>query len=81
MKNLKYLFIAALALFSFSACEDVPEPYTIPSMGGSSGNGSTQEGVLVNESFKTGFGIFSPVETEGNYPWIIDTARQRPLLL
>lgn len=73
MKKLKYLFIAALALFSFNACEDVPEPYKIPGTGGSTGgSGSTQEGVLVNESFKTDFGIFTPVQTEGNYPWVID---------
>ncbi len=41
MKNLKYLFIAALMVFGFSACEDVPAPYDIPALSGSgSGNGS-----------------------------------------
>ena len=40
MKTLKYLFIAALAILSFNACEDVPAPYDIPAMSGQSGSGS-----------------------------------------
>ena len=39
MKTLKYLFIAALAIFSFNACEDVPVPYEIPTINGSGGTG------------------------------------------
>ncbi len=73
MKTLKYLFIAALAAFTFNACEDVPAPYTIPTLNGSSEDGSeSTEGVLINESFKNGFGVFTPIQTEGEYPWIID---------
>ena len=51
MKTLKYLFLVAVALFSFNACEDVPEPYEIPSIGGGSGsNVSTPEGEGTLES-------------------------------
>lgn len=46
MKTLKYLFIAALAILSFNACEDVPEPYEIPTINGAGdgSNVSTPEG-------------------------------------
>lgn len=55
MKTLKYLFIAALAIFSFNACEDVPTPYEIPAINGSNGaddgsNVSTPEGEGTLES-------------------------------
>ena len=65
------LFFAAVALFTFSACVDTPEPpYDFP-IGGENG-GTTEEGVYINETFAKGFGVFTPVETVGNFPWIID---------
>ena len=69
--KLKNLFLAALGLFALSACTDTPDsPYDFPTGGGNSG--TTEEGVYINASFKSDFGTFTPVETVGNYPWIID---------
>lgn len=52
MKTLKYLFIATLAIFAFNACEDVPEPYEIPTINDAGGgsNVSTPEGEGTLES-------------------------------
>ena len=69
--KLKNLFLAALGLFAIAACTDTPDsPYDFPTGGGNSG--TTEEGVYINASFKSDFGTFTPVETVGNYPWIID---------
>lgn len=69
--KLKNLFLAAMALFAFTACTDTPDaPYDFPTEGGN--GGTTEEGVYINETFASDFGVFTPVETVGNYPWIID---------
>ena len=69
--KLKNLFLAALGLFAIAACTDTPDsPYDFPTGGGNSG--TTEEGVYINASFKSDFGTFTPVETVGSYPWIID---------
>ncbi len=69
--KLKNLFLAALGLFAIAACTDTPDsPYDFPTGGGNSG--TTEEGVYINTSFKSDFGTFTPVETVGSYPWIID---------
>lgn len=73
MKLFKKLAILAMTAFAFTACEDVPAPYNLPGEGGGNGSGSgSVEGVLIDESFSSDFGVFKTVETEGNYPWIID---------
>lgn len=75
MKLFKKLAILAMTVFAFTACEDVPAPYNLPGEGGGNGSGSgsgSVEGVLIDESFSSDFGVFKTVETEGNYPWIID---------
>lgn len=71
MKLFKKLAIMAMAAFAFTACEDVPAPYNLPGQGSGNGN-ETTEGVYIDETFSTGFGIFSAVETQGEYPWTID---------
>ena len=64
------LFFAAMALLTVSACVDTPEPpYDLPTGGD---NGNTVEGVYIDETFAKDFGVFTPVETVGNYPWTID---------
>lgn len=66
--KLKNLFLAAMTLFAFAACTDTPDsPYDFPTTGG-----TTEEGVYINETFASGFGVFSTAETVGTYPWIID---------
>ncbi len=75
--KIKNLFLAAMTLFAFSACTFIPEsPYDFPlddsTEGGAANGGTTEEGVYINETFASSFGVFSTVETVGNTPWIID---------
>lgn len=70
MKTLKYLFIAALAIFSFNACEDVPEPYEIPSLGG--GTGGSQEDVVFDQDFSSSLGSFKQNVSNSELTWGID---------
>ena len=69
--KLRNLFFAALGIFVFAACTETPEPPYTPG-GGNENGGTTQEGVYINETFASSFGVFSTEETVGNYPWIID---------
>lgn len=70
MKFKKFLF-AAIAMFAFAACTDTPDsPYDFPGTGDN--GGTTEEGVYINETFASSFGVFSTEETVGNYPWVID---------
>ena len=69
--KLKNLFLAAMTLFAFTACTDTPDsPYDFPVNGGD--GGATEEGVYINETFTSDFGVFTPIETVGETPWIID---------
>ena len=69
--KLKNLFLASMALFAFTACTDTPDsPYDFPTGGGN--GGTTEEGVYISETFTSDFGVFTPVETVGDTPWIID---------
>ena len=71
--KIKNLFLAAMTLFAFSACTFIPEsPYDFPTGGGNEQGGATEEGVYINETFATEFGVFSTVETVGDTPWVID---------
>ena len=70
MKLMKKITLFALAALTFSACEDVPAPYTLPGEG--TGGSTLPEGIYINEKFSTDFGVFTPIETEGEFPWIID---------
>lgn len=70
MKTLKYLFIAALAILSFNACEDVPEPYEIPSLGG--GAGGSQEDVVFDQDFSSSLGSFKQNVSNSELTWGID---------
>ena len=69
--KLRNLFFAALGVFAFAACTETPEPPYTPG-GGNENGGTTQEGVYINETFASTFGVFSTEETVGNYPWVID---------
>ena len=70
MKTLKYLFIAALAIFCFNACDDVPEPYEIPSLGG--GAGGSQEDVVFDQDFSSSLGSFKQNVSNSELTWGID---------
>ncbi|MBQ8271292.1 MAG: choice-of-anchor J domain-containing protein [Bacteroidaceae bacterium] len=75
MKTLKYLFIAALAIFSFNACEDVPAPYDIPAINGSSGSGSgsgSSEGVIFEQNFTSSLGSFTQFNNNPEVEWVND---------
>lgn len=67
-KYLAYIASALLAL-GFTACEDVPAPYTINN-GGTDGGDDTNT-TLISEDFSSSLGDFSAVCTEGNYPWAV----------
>ena len=74
MKTLKYLFIAALTVFSFSACEDVPAPYDIPAMSGSSsGSGSgSSKNVIFEQDFSSSLGSFTQFNNNPSVEWVND---------
>ena len=70
--KIKQLFLAAMTMLAFGACTFIPEsPYNFPSSGGGE-NGGTNSDYYINETFATSFGVFTAVETVGNYPWVID---------
>ena len=71
--KLRNLFFAALGVFALAACNDTPDsPYNPGGNTGGENGGTTQEGVYINETFASSFGVFSTEETVGNYPWVID---------
>ena len=62
------LFLAAMTMLAFGACAFIPEPpYRLPE-----GGSTESEDYYINETFASGFGVFSTEETVGNSPWIID---------
>ena len=69
-KIFNYMLAATIAAFTFTSCEDVPEPYPIPG-GGHGGGTELPEGTYVKESFSKDFGTFSVYTVEGT-PWTID---------
>ena len=68
MKKFFYLLMLAVAGLAFTACEDVPAPYTV----NTSTSGNTNSDVLLNESFATSLGKFTSQTTSGDGAWIID---------
>ena len=62
---MKKLFSALMVLLTLSACTFIPEPpyslyVEVPSND------------YINETFSSSLGVFESVETEGEYPWVID---------
>lgn len=72
MKNLfsKMMFMAFAAM-TFTACEDVPEPYDKPGTGSNTLGSETIEGAYINETFSTSFGSFTNITVKGQ-GWVID---------
>ena len=70
--KIKNLLLAAATMLAFSACTDAPESPFNPNNGGNGNGGTTEDGIYINETFATGFGVFTAVETVGEYPWVID---------
>ena len=64
--------MAAATMLAFSACTDAPESPFNPNNGGNGNGGTTEDGIYINETFATGFRVFTAVETVGEYPWVID---------
>ncbi len=73
MKKLfRNLMLVAATALGMASCADVPPPFVEPGGGGGSGEGETlPEGVYIDESFASDFGIFD-VKTIAGTPWIID---------
>ena len=72
-KTIKSLLAIAMTAFAFTACSDIPAPYTEPGSGSGSGGGGGEEGTTayVEESFSTSFGTFTNTTVKGS-PWVID---------
>ena len=68
-KSILSLAIATLAL-GFTACEDVPAPYTVNAGGDGSGSTPTS-GTLLEETFSSSLGSFAAINVVGNYSWAV----------
>lgn len=65
------LMLLAMAAMTFTACEDVPEPYDKPGTGSNTVGDELVEGTYLSETFKTDFGTFKNYAIAG-IPWVID---------
>ena len=65
------LMLLAMAAMTFTACEDVPEPYDKPGTGSNTVGDELAEGTYLTETFKTDFGTFKNYAIAG-IPWVID---------
>lgn len=72
MKKIIFSMLAmTMAAFTFTSCEDVPEPYEIP--GGEVGGGTvTDNGTYLDQSFASSLGEFTQKGSNDNIAWIID---------
>ncbi len=70
-KYLKLLLCAAVGISAFTACEDVPEPYNIPteSNGGNNGGSTTVLDYVLNQNFLTSKGDFTTNSSSGDLKW------------
>ena len=69
-KILLSMLAITMAAFTFTSCEDVPEPYEIP--GGGNNGGGTAEGVYIDKDFSSTLDGFTQTGTNSNISWIID---------
>ena len=65
MKRILSLLSTVAAIFAFTACEDVPEPYVLNTEGG---NTNTQ--TLLSETFASSLGKFTNFTTDGDVSWV-----------
>lgn len=68
MKAIFKSVMALMAICAFTACSDVPMPYSDPS---EENGGEENAGVYLDESFESNFGKFSVSNVKGT-PWVID---------
>ena len=64
MKRILSLLSTVAAIFAFTACEDVPEPYVL----NTTGEVDTQ--TLLNETFASSLGKFTNFTTDGDVSWV-----------
>ena len=70
MKKLILSFAIAALTLGFTACEDVPAPYTVNSDGTGNGEQPTS-GTLLEETFSTSLGSFTAINEVGDYSWAV----------
>ena len=70
MKAIFKSAMALMAICAFTACSDVPMPYSDPTSDDNDNGGETT-GVYLDESFASDFGKFSAYTVKGT-PWVID---------
>lgn len=66
-KYWKLLLCAAIGVGTFTACEDVPEPYNIPSENG--GSNTPTADYILNKSFTSSLGDFQSESESGTLAW------------
>ena len=71
MKAIFKSAMALMAICAFTACSDVPMPYSDPTSDDNGSGSDTTTGVYLNESFASDFGKFSTYTVTGT-PWAID---------
>lgn len=72
MKNYwKLLLCAAMGIGTFTACEDVPEPYNIPTE--NSNVPVINKDLILNQSFTANLGDFQSLSESGSLAWAADT--------
>lgn len=70
-KIISKLMLLAMTAITFTACEDVPEPYDMPGSATNPIGDELTEGLYMTESFNSDFGKFTNVSVTG-IPWVID---------
>ncbi|MBO5186067.1 MAG: hypothetical protein J6B91_03320 [Prevotella sp.] len=69
MKKILFSMLAiTMAAFTFTSCEDVPEPYEIPGQGGN----NLPDGIYLNKDFSSSLDGFTQSGSNNAISWIID---------
>ncbi|MBQ7444045.1 MAG: hypothetical protein IJS59_09340 [Bacteroidaceae bacterium] len=71
-KYWKMLLCAAIGIATFTACEDVPEPYNIPTEQGGNTPTPTADYIL-NQTFTSSLGAFTSQSESGSIAWKADS--------
>ena len=71
MKKYWKLLLMAAGIGIFTACEDVPEPYNIPTEGNTPSLPTAD--YIINQTFTSSLGDFKSQATSGSLAWTSDT--------
>jgi len=71
-KHILFLTAAALIFGAFTACEDVPAPYTVNDSSNGGGSDTSAKELPYSETFSSTLGSFTNYTTSGSGAWTID---------